>query len=259
MNRSWFAPLLTLLLAAYAPAQGPKPDEGVPAPSNIRGSEYPRIHDDLSITFRIKAPDAQKVEFGFFSPERFPATRGRGRLLDRNHGAASRRGSTTTGCFSTACRSTTPAARPSTAPASRPAGSRSPRRASTMTCPGTCPTARSASAGISRRRRRAGGASSSTPRPATTPTATRGIPVLYLQHGGGEDETGMAQSGPRRLHPRQPDRRAEGEADDRRDGAGLRRTPRRGGPSPAPPRLAAPGRGPRRGPISAGCSARSRT
>ena len=32
-------------------------------------------------------------------------------------------------------------------------------------------------------------------------------PVLYLQHGGGEDETGLDQAGPRELHPGQPDRR----------------------------------------------------
>src|SRR4051812_15310340 len=63
MNSLWFAGLLPLLLAAPDPAQDPKPAEGIPAPSNIRGAEYPRIHDDLRVTFRIKAPDAQKVEF----------------------------------------------------------------------------------------------------------------------------------------------------------------------------------------------------
>ena len=31
-------------------------------------------------------------------------------------------------------------------------------------------------------------------------------PVLYLQHGGGEDETGWIRQGQRELHPRQPDR-----------------------------------------------------
>ena len=68
------------------PAQDPKPAEGKPASTNIRGAEYPRIHDDLRVTFRIKAPDAQKVEFGFFDNKRYRRDEGRGRLLDRDHG-----------------------------------------------------------------------------------------------------------------------------------------------------------------------------
>lgn len=37
-------------------------DEGRPAPSNVAGREHPRIHDDLRVTFRVKAPDAKKVQ-----------------------------------------------------------------------------------------------------------------------------------------------------------------------------------------------------
>ena len=74
MNSLWFASVLPLLLAG-APAQteGTKPSDTVPASSNIRGQEYPKIHPDLSVTFRIKAPDAQKVVFGFFDNQRYPA------------------------------------------------------------------------------------------------------------------------------------------------------------------------------------------
>jgi enterochelin esterase-like enzyme len=74
MSSVWFAGLLPLFLAA-APdqAEGSKPADSIPAPSNIRGKEYPRIHSDLRVTFRIKAPDAKKVEFGFFTPKRYPA------------------------------------------------------------------------------------------------------------------------------------------------------------------------------------------
>jgi enterochelin esterase-like enzyme len=77
MNRLWFAGLLPLLLAA-APdlAADSKSAETIPAPSNIRGKEYPRIHADLRVTFRIKAPDAKKVEFGFFPSKRYPAQKG---------------------------------------------------------------------------------------------------------------------------------------------------------------------------------------
>ncbi|WP_261339223.1 alpha/beta hydrolase-fold protein, partial [Singulisphaera acidiphila] len=69
MNALW---LVGLLLAAF---QDSEPPEGTPASTNIRGAEYPRVHDDLRITFRIKAPDAQKVEFGFFDNTRYTATK----------------------------------------------------------------------------------------------------------------------------------------------------------------------------------------
>jgi enterochelin esterase-like enzyme len=74
MNRAWFAGLLPLLLAA-APvrAEDTKPADTLPAPSNIRGAEYPRIHADLRVTFRAKAPDAQKVEFKFAGSKAYPA------------------------------------------------------------------------------------------------------------------------------------------------------------------------------------------
>ena len=77
MNRKWLAGLLPLLLAAPpGPAQDSKPADTVLAPTNIQGAEYPRIHPDLRVTFRIKAPDAQKVVFGFFDSQRYPAKKG---------------------------------------------------------------------------------------------------------------------------------------------------------------------------------------
>ena len=77
MNSMCVAGLLPLLLAA-APAQteGSKPADAIPAPTNVQGAEYPRIHPDLRVTFRIKAPDAQKVVFGFFDSQRYPAKKG---------------------------------------------------------------------------------------------------------------------------------------------------------------------------------------
>jgi enterochelin esterase-like enzyme len=72
-----FAGLLTILVAQAAqPAGSPTPADGLPAPTNIRGQQYPRIHPDLRVTFRIKAPEAQKVVFGFFDSQRYPATKG---------------------------------------------------------------------------------------------------------------------------------------------------------------------------------------
>ena len=102
MNSLWLAGLLALL-APPDPAQDPKPAEGKPASTNIRGSEYPRIHDDLRVTFRIKAPDAQKVEFGFFDPSGTPRRRARTAPGPRPRTPWCR-ASTTTGCSSTACR-----------------------------------------------------------------------------------------------------------------------------------------------------------
>jgi 1,4-alpha-glucan branching enzyme len=36
--------------------------DGQPAPSNVAGREFPNVHDDSRVTFRVKAPDAQKAQ-----------------------------------------------------------------------------------------------------------------------------------------------------------------------------------------------------
>ena len=67
------AALMTALLALSAPLQGQPqapPADSVPAPTNVQGAQYPRLTPDLRAVFRIKAPDAQKVEFAFFNPRR---------------------------------------------------------------------------------------------------------------------------------------------------------------------------------------------
>lgn len=40
------------------------PQEGVPAPSNVIGAQYPRILPDRSVIFRVKADDAREVRIG---------------------------------------------------------------------------------------------------------------------------------------------------------------------------------------------------
>jgi enterochelin esterase-like enzyme len=40
----------------------PEKDESKPASTNIGNSGYPRIHSDLRVTFKLKAPDAKKVQ-----------------------------------------------------------------------------------------------------------------------------------------------------------------------------------------------------
>lgn len=57
MIRSILLLTLTPLLGWTQPAA-----EGVPAASNVPNAQYPRIHDDLRATFRLTAPGAQKVQ-----------------------------------------------------------------------------------------------------------------------------------------------------------------------------------------------------
>lgn len=39
-----------------------RPDDSKPASTNVNNAAYPRIHPDLRVTFRLKAPDARKVQ-----------------------------------------------------------------------------------------------------------------------------------------------------------------------------------------------------
>jgi enterochelin esterase-like enzyme len=39
-----------------------EPETGIPASSNVRGAAYPRIHPDLRVSFRLVAPSAQRVQ-----------------------------------------------------------------------------------------------------------------------------------------------------------------------------------------------------
>ncbi len=52
---------LVFLTAAAVPALAA--DGAQPASTNVRGAEYPKVHSDLRITFRLVAPSAQKVQF----------------------------------------------------------------------------------------------------------------------------------------------------------------------------------------------------
>ena len=52
--------LITLLACVFCWAQA---EDSRPATSNVRGAEYPRVHSDLRVTFRLKAPEARKVQF----------------------------------------------------------------------------------------------------------------------------------------------------------------------------------------------------
>jgi enterochelin esterase-like enzyme len=50
-----------LAILAFALCWARAADDSLPASTNIRGAEYPRVHSDLRVTFRFNAPTAQKV------------------------------------------------------------------------------------------------------------------------------------------------------------------------------------------------------
>jgi enterochelin esterase-like enzyme len=51
-----------LTMLAVSLCFGQAADDGKPASTNIMGAEYPKVHADLSVTFRLKAPEARKVQ-----------------------------------------------------------------------------------------------------------------------------------------------------------------------------------------------------
>jgi len=52
--------LLSMLVCSLTWAQGA--DDSRPAPSNVRAAQYPRVHSDYRVTFRLEAPGARKVQ-----------------------------------------------------------------------------------------------------------------------------------------------------------------------------------------------------
>lgn len=52
----------TLLLFLFAFAANTLAQPGTPAPTNVNGSEYPRLLPDNRVTFRVEAPDANTVQ-----------------------------------------------------------------------------------------------------------------------------------------------------------------------------------------------------
>src|SRR6478752_894769 len=53
--------VIAYLPGAVARAQAPA-DDSKPASSNVMNAQYPRVHPDGRVTFRLAAPAAQKVQ-----------------------------------------------------------------------------------------------------------------------------------------------------------------------------------------------------
>ena len=234
--------------APRSAAQDSKPPEGTPASTNIRGAEYPRILDDLRVTFRIKAPDAQKVEFGFFDNHAVPRDEGRGRLLDRDHDDPRCRASTTTGCSSTACEVNDPASETFYGTGKDASGIEIPEKGVDYYLPKDVPhgevrerwyfskTTQALAAHLrlhpARLRRR---------------SRRRAIPSSTSSTAAARTRRGWPNQGRVELHHGQPDRRAK----KARPmlvvmEQGYARRPGETAPPPAPPRPAAPGQAPPR-------------
>jgi enterochelin esterase-like enzyme len=54
--------LFLIALLAASPVWGQPPADSQPAPTNVLGAQYPRVQADNRVTFQLKAPDAQKVQ-----------------------------------------------------------------------------------------------------------------------------------------------------------------------------------------------------
>ena len=68
-KRIWIALLLSAVATAIAcGAQAPTADDSKPASTNVGGAPYPRIWPDGRVTFRISAPEAQKVQIEPLNP-----------------------------------------------------------------------------------------------------------------------------------------------------------------------------------------------
>ena len=59
MKRTFALALLILISESLSAAAAPT---SAPAPSNVGSAEYPQIDSDLRVTFRLKAPEAKKVQ-----------------------------------------------------------------------------------------------------------------------------------------------------------------------------------------------------
>ena len=259
MIGAWFAGLLPLLLAA-APRQSDssKPVDSIPAPSNIRGAEYPRIHPDLRVTFRIKAPDAQKVVFGFFDSQRYPAKKGEDGFWTATT-EPQVPGFHYYRVFIDGAEVNDPASETFYGTGKQTSGIEIPEKGVDFYLPKDVPH------GEVRERWYHSKTTQQwrrifvyTPPGYDTDRDAR-YPVLYLQHGGGEDERGWPNQG--RVGFILDNLIAERKARPMLVvmEQGYARRPGDTAPFPGPPRPAAPGSQPPRARISAGCSARSRT
>ena len=54
--------ILSILMLMGCSERVASGEDAKAAPSNVRNAAYPRVHDDLRVTFRVRAPQAVMVE-----------------------------------------------------------------------------------------------------------------------------------------------------------------------------------------------------
>ena len=196
-KRTLLAALASACICAGAGVQGQPPADCKPSSLNIPGAPYPCVHPDRRVTFRVSAPDAQKVQVRLGGAH--DMTQGcrtaSGWLRSRRRSLAS---TTTASSMDGAV-----VADPATPDLFRlglgQQRDRDPRSATAATTRREGRSARRscASAGITPRSLASGGAPTSTRRRTTTPTrgaATRSLPAARL----GRERAGLAHAGSRR-------------------------------------------------------------
>ena len=159
---------------------------------------YPRIHPDLRVTFRLRAPDAKKVQvftnYGLGAGGPWDMERGEDGVWTLTSPPIVPVFTTMRSSW-TASRSMTRRATSSSAPASRPAGSRSRNQGVDFYHAKDVPhgevRSRWYNSQVTGKTRHV---MVYTP-PGYDADQQRRYPVLYLQHGGGEDETGWVRQG----------------------------------------------------------------
>ena len=174
------------------------------------------VHDDLRVTFRVKAPDAQKVEFqlgkrhaaqkgddGFWTATTDPQVPGFHYYWLVIDGV----------------QVNDPASKTFFGYGKETSGIEIPEKGVDYDMPKDVPHGEVRRALVFLKDNRCVAAHLRL-RPARFDIRSRRrLPVLYLQHGAGEDERRLVKPGTRQLHPGQPARRAKGAADARGHGA----------------------------------------
>src|ERR1017187_2815699 len=214
--------LLSILACGLCWAQA---DDSQPASSNVRGAAYPRVHADLSVTFRLLASAAKKVQLKTVSDENglgkgpFDLTRGEDGVW------ALTTPSTVPGFhyywfLVDGVAVNDPGSETYFGWAKESSGVEVPEKGADFyavkeVAHGDVRVHWYFAKTTAAWRR----AYVYTPAEYDRNTQAR-YPVLYLQHGSGEDARGDKPR-PREFHSGQPDRRRENQADDRRHGARL--------------------------------------
>ena len=201
--------LLPLLAVSTAFAQSSELVEDFkPSSLNQPGQQYPQVNSQRYARFRIVAPDAQSVTVSLGA--RHQAYQRRGRRLDGHHGQIRwMKASTITISRLTAAHSTIPAPLNYYGSTRWESGIEIPAHDQDFYAVKDVPHGRVQQVLFPSKSTNT--VTSAPPsfirRPITTRTRRSAYPVLYLQHGWGEDEYCLVEPRPRQSDHGQPDRR----------------------------------------------------